>query len=76
VRGVKLDLEKIQSNIVIFLLGEGLPNAEDIVARAKVQGVLVNVFGPRRVRAVTHLNVSRDECIRAADILARIVEQN
>ena len=76
VRGVTLDLETIQSNIVIFLLGEGLPNAEDIVARAKAQGVLVNVFGPRRVRAVTHLNVSRDECIQAADILARIVAQN
>jgi threonine aldolase len=75
-RGVKLDLEKIQSNIVIFLLGEGLPNAADIVARAKAEGVLVNVFGPRRVRAVTHLNVSREECIQAADILARIVGQN
>jgi hypothetical protein len=37
---------------------------------------LVNVFGPRRVRAVTHLDVSRDECIQAADILARIAGGN
>lgn len=75
VRGVKLDLEKIQSNIVIFVLGEGLPDAEDVVARAKAEGVLLNVFGPRRVRAVTHLNVSREECVQAADILARVLEE-
>lgn len=76
VRGVRLDLEAIQSNIVIFSLSESAPKAADIVARAKAEGVLLNVFGPRRVRAVTHLNVSREECVQAADILARIVGQN
>ena len=74
VRGVELDLGKIQSNIVIFVLGEGLLDAESVVARAKTEGVLLNVFGPRRVRAVTHLNVSREECIDAANILAGVIE--
>jgi threonine aldolase len=74
VRGVELELEKIQSNIVIFVLDEGLPDAADVVSRAKAEGVLLNVFGPRRVRAVTHLNVSREQCIEAADILAGIIE--
>jgi threonine aldolase len=75
VRGVELDLSKIQSNIVIFSLDEAMPDAGAIVARAKAEGVLLNEFGPRRVRAVTHLNVSREDCSQAGDILARILEQ-
>ncbi len=75
IRGVKLDLEKIQSNIVVFSLDEGMPDAASIVADAKAEGVLLNVFGPRRVRAVAHLDVSAKECVQAADILARVIEQ-
>ena len=51
------------------------PDAGTIVERAKAEGVLLNEFGPRRVRAVTHLNVSREDCSQAGDILARILEQ-
>src|SRR5215216_1084670 len=36
-------------------------------------GVLVTAFGPRTVRAVTHLDVSRADCERAADVLAEAV---
>ncbi len=75
IRGVKLDLAKIQSNIVVFLIAEDMPDAASVVASAKAEGVLLNVFGPRRVRAVTHLNVSREDCIQGAEILARILEQ-
>jgi threonine aldolase len=73
--GVILDFKKIQSNIVIWSLEENMPDAKRIVAQAKEEGVLLNVFGTRRVRAVTHLNVSRKECIQAADILSRILER-
>jgi threonine aldolase len=73
VPGVELDLANIQSNIVIFSLEEGLPDATRIAAKAKSAGVLLSVFGPRRLRAVTHLNVSREECVRAADILAGVI---
>jgi hypothetical protein len=30
-------------------------------------------FGPRTVRAVTHLDVTREDCSRAADALAEAV---
>lgn len=74
VPGIELDLDAIQSNIVIFSLKEQLPDAARIAAKAKAEGVLVSVFGPRRLRAVTHLNVTHEECVRAADILARVIE--
>jgi threonine aldolase len=73
VPGVAIDLTKIQSNIVILSLGEGLPDATAVVARARERGVLVNVFGPRKVRVVTHLNVSQADCERGADILAEVI---
>ena len=73
VRGVRLDLKTVQSNIVIFYMEEDAPDAAAIAARAKEAGVLVTVFGPRKLRAVTHLDVSREDCARAAEILAEVI---
>jgi threonine aldolase len=73
-RGVCLDLATVQSNIVIFRMEERALDAATIVARAHETGVLVSAFGERTVRAVTHLDVSRDQCRRAADLLAEVIE--
>jgi threonine aldolase len=73
-RGVRLDLATVQSNIVIFRMEEGAPDAATIVARAQEAGVLVSAFGERTVRAVTHIDVSCDQCGRAADLLAQVIE--
>jgi threonine aldolase len=74
-RGVYLDLATVQSNIVIFRMEEGAPDAATIVAGAKDTGVLVSAFGERTVRAVTHLNVSRKQCRLAGDLLAEVIER-
>jgi len=71
--GVNLDLATVQTNIVIFRLGPSLPDAATIAARAKEAGVLISALGPRTVRAVTHLDVSRQDCGRAADRIAAIL---
>jgi threonine aldolase len=71
--GVQLDIEALETNIVVFGLREGAPDAATVVARAAERGVLVMAFGPRTVRAVTHLDVSRADCERAADVLAEAV---
>ena len=52
-RGVRLDLATVQSNIVIFRMEESAPDAATIVARAEEAGVRVSAFGERTVRAVT-----------------------
>jgi threonine aldolase len=67
---VVLDPATVQTNIVIFGLADGAPDAATVVQRAAERGVLVFAFGPRSVRAVTHLDVTRQQCERAADILA------
>lgn len=70
--GVRLDLKTVQTNIIIANLAENAPDADEIALRARKSGVLLSVFGRKKLRAVTHLNVSRDDCGRAADALVRV----
>jgi threonine aldolase len=74
-RGVALDLATVQTNIVIFRMAEDAPDAAAIVDRAQQAGVLISAFGVRTLRAVTHLDVDRDQCRRAADLLAQVIER-
>jgi len=69
---IDIDLPNVQTNILVFTLAPGAPDAPTVVARAKERGVLVFAFTPRMLRAVTHLDVSTEQCARAADILVEI----
>ena len=68
--GVSIDLETVETNIVIFRLTGGLRRGE-LVARLKARGVLAGAFGPDAVRLVTHRDVSRGQCIDAAETLTQ-----
>jgi threonine aldolase len=69
---VVLDLATVQTNIVVFRVNDDAPDAATVVSRARARGVLLFAFGPRTLRAVTHLDVTREECERAGTILAEI----
>ena len=73
---VLIDPDRVETNIVVFRLAEDAPDAATVVARAGERGVLVFAFGPRTVRAVTHLDVDRDACLRSAEILVEVVESS
>lgn len=73
VPGVILDAATVQTNIVVFHLGDGAPDAATVVARARAQGVLIAAFAPRTIRIATHLDVDRDQCRRAAGVIAEAV---
>ncbi len=72
---VALDLATVQTNILVFTLRPDAPDAATVVSLAREQGLLIFAFGPRTIRAVTHLDVTDEQCVRAAEILAGIVEQ-
>jgi threonine aldolase len=65
---ITVDLARVQTNIVIFEVGD--PAA--VVARCREAGVLLNAFGGRRVRAVTHLDVDAVQCEQAAQIIVSV----
>ncbi|HEU4629489.1 MAG TPA: GntG family PLP-dependent aldolase [Gemmatimonadaceae bacterium] len=62
------------TNILMIDLPAGRDSAA--VARAAAeQGVLVSVWSPTRLRAVTHLDASRADVERAGEVLARALEE-
>lgn len=71
--GVELDLATVQTNIVVFRLAPGAPDAATLVARARERGVLIVAFGPRTVRAVTHLDVATAQVRHAAQVLRELL---
>ncbi len=73
--GVALDLATVQTNIIVFRLDPDMPDAATIVGRAKEKGVLVSALGARTLRAVTHRDVSRAACERAAELLATAISE-
>jgi threonine aldolase len=70
---VRLAADPVETNIVIFSIADDGPEAAAVVAAARARAVLVVAFGRRTVRAVTHLDVTREQCQRAADILMDVI---
>jgi threonine aldolase len=71
---IVLDPARVETNIVVFDLADaaGIPDAPAFVAACAQRGVLLNAFGPRTVRAVTHLDVDAAACMRAAAIMRTV----
>ena len=74
-RDVDLDIGTVQTNILVFRLRPDAPDAASVVSQARERGVLIFAFGPRTIRAVTHLDVSAEQCAHAAETLVAIVER-
>lgn len=68
----ELDPATVQTNIVIFALRRG-GDANAFVAAMKDRGVLTSAVGPTAVRYVTHLDVSRKDCKRAAEATSQVL---
>ncbi|MBS1799197.1 MAG: aminotransferase class I/II-fold pyridoxal phosphate-dependent enzyme [Acidobacteria bacterium] len=65
---VEIDLDAVQTNIVIFNLRGGY-DAAAFCSALKGKGVLASAVGPHSVRFVTHLDVSGEMCELAAGIV-------
>jgi threonine aldolase len=73
VPGLHVDLSRVQTNIVMVDLEPPRPAAAEAVARLRAHGVLCLAPGPRRLRLVTHLDVDRAACERAAEVMATVL---
>jgi threonine aldolase len=69
--GCRIDLETVQTNIVIFRPERG--TAAEVVAGLKSRGILCGTAGPEEVRFVTHRDVDRAACERAVEALQAII---
>jgi threonine aldolase len=71
--GIRIDPQKVQTNIAVFdVSGTGVAPAA-ISARLREQGVLINAINERQMRAVTHYDVNREQCAQALEAIAALV---
>lgn len=67
--GVRLNVDEVESNLVFFEIDPELGTSAQMSAKLLEMGLKVNPSGPQRLRAVTHLDVTRDDLLRAAEIV-------
>jgi threonine aldolase len=67
--GLTLQPPEIDTNMVIFKVDPAVATAAQLVSRLQESGVLVLAFGPTKIRAVTHLDVTEAEVRRAGEII-------
>jgi threonine aldolase len=67
--GISLDLAATQTNIVVFDVAASGRTPVELAGELAERGVLVVPFAATLLRAVTHLDVSRHDVIRAAEVL-------
>ncbi|HZD24930.1 MAG TPA: threonine aldolase family protein [Alphaproteobacteria bacterium] len=73
VPGVSLAYPQCETNIVFFDLDAAGPDAQEVARRLRERGVRIGAMGPRRMRAVTHLDVDRAGVEAAAAALRDVL---
>jgi threonine aldolase len=73
--GVTLDPPDVQTNLVFFNVDAELGNASQLSTRLRERGVRINATGPQRLRACTHLDVTRNDVLKAAAVVADCVAE-
>jgi threonine aldolase len=71
--GLDLEPPEVETNLVWFRIDPSAGNAKDIAARLKQKGVLVHAAGPQKIRACTHLDVTKAHVELAAEMLRKVV---
>lgn len=71
--GLELQPPETDTNMVIFRVDPTLGTAAQLAAMLQEAGVLVYPFGPLKIRAVTHLDVSEADVRRAGQIIRETV---
>jgi threonine aldolase len=61
--------DRVDTNIVIFTIAPEWGTAAEFCQRFLDAGIRLYATGPQRIRAVTHLDVSLEDCSEVADML-------
>jgi threonine aldolase len=72
--GIRLDPERVVTNIIIFDVSETGITADEICARLKERGILASGFGSS-IRMVTHYDVSREDIETALREIKTVVSR-
>lgn len=71
--GISIDPAKVITNILFIEVTRPGMTAPQLSAALKERGVLANAVDETRIRMLTHHDVSREDCLAAADIVREAV---
>lgn len=69
INGINVDPAEVESNLVFFELDPKLGAAAQLTAALLERGVKINPSGAQRLRASTHLDLTRSDVLRAAELI-------
>lgn len=69
----RVDMDRVETNIVVVDI-TGDHTVDSVLTKMKDAGVWAVPFGPKRIRFVTHLDVTRSDCEEALERMGRIFE--
>ena len=72
VRDFAVDLESVQTNIIIVDVAGTKKPSSKVLAMLRSKGVFLTDAGPTTIRAVTHMDVSMEQVQQAASIIQRL----
>jgi threonine aldolase len=67
-----VDMSRVETNIIVMNL-TGDHTADAVLAKLKEVDVWAVPFGPKKIRMVTHLDVTRAECEEALERMKRVI---
>jgi len=73
IEALRIDMNRVQTNIVLVDIVSG-STAEEVLNLMREVGVLAVPFGPKTIRLVTHLDVTRADCENAVGRLTELLE--
>jgi threonine aldolase len=75
IRGINIDPSRVQTNILVFDISGLCVSTGELSKELRSHGILANGISPTHMRMVTHVDVQRQDCERAAAVLAEIASQ-
>jgi threonine aldolase len=73
IEGLEIDVNAVVTNILYFNVCQPGLTVSTLIERLRAAGVLMLGTGPHSIRAVTHLDVSKEGIERAVEVLRQAV---
>lgn len=73
--GIQIRPDEVETNLVFFDIAPDRGTGAEIAAALGARGVKLYAIGPQRLRACTHLDVSRDHLMTASGILRDVMSR-
>jgi threonine aldolase len=67
IEGIQIEKESVQTNIIVINIEKSKKDVSQVIEQLKSKGVLVVAFGKNKIRAVTHLDVDRNDILEAVE---------